>query len=344
MSSLKSPWKMNKRELIDELGEYEVLIHSSWTVPELRSLVIEQHQARELGGRKNRGMAGITKMTLVQLQEEVRKLELDMPAQPTKRLLMRMIRDAATTENNTRTGTTTRCPAGGPSRRSRRATATRTSAVRQLDHGGVPKARAGRTEGEATLESHGRAPSPCTTRGQQACRSRATARRCSERGREKQLEKEIPSSLIPPMEREDYKRAEATQWEEHLQFGAVRPRFAYRGRAAAQGQGQTLCVGPVGPRPSERHVGGCAHGWSPEHPGLLATQLGLSRHWAAAIGDIRAAFLKVVPAPRNLCLIRTAQARHTFDAARCLDRDPQGCVRPLHQPKTLVAQAVLRAP
>ena len=92
---------MNKRELIDELGEYEVLIHSSWTVPELRSLVIEQHQARELGGRKNRGMAGITKMTLVQLQEEVRKLELDMPAQPTKRLLMRMIRDAATTENNT---------------------------------------------------------------------------------------------------------------------------------------------------------------------------------------------------------------------------------------------------
>ena len=44
----------------------------------------------------------------------------------------------------------------------------------------------------------------------------------SEKGKEKQLEKELPWQLIPPDEREMYRAAELKQWEEHAQFDAVR--------------------------------------------------------------------------------------------------------------------------
>ena len=48
------------------------------------------------------------------------------------------------------------------------------------------------------------------------------ARCCSEQGREEQLEKEIPWSLIPPDEKPLYHEAEYQQWMEHLQFEAIR--------------------------------------------------------------------------------------------------------------------------
>ena len=49
-------------------------------------------------------------------------------------------------------------------------------------------------------------------------------KRCiSEKGKEKQLEKELPWGLIPPDEREMYREAELKQWQEHVEFGAVRP-------------------------------------------------------------------------------------------------------------------------
>ncbi|CAE7625750.1 ND5 [Symbiodinium sp. CCMP2592] len=106
MSSLKSPWKMNKRELTLELEDYEVLIHATWTVPELRSMVIEQRQARELTSKKGRGegdpMAGLSKMTLAQLIEEAQKQGVALPTQPTKGVIMRLLmRDATTTEATT---------------------------------------------------------------------------------------------------------------------------------------------------------------------------------------------------------------------------------------------------
>ena len=49
-------------------------------------------------------------------------------------------------------------------------------------------------------------------------------KRCmSEKGKEKQLEKELPWGLIPPEEGGLYREAELTQWNEHADFGAVRP-------------------------------------------------------------------------------------------------------------------------
>ena len=45
------------------------------------------------------------------------------------------------------------------------------------------------------------------------------ARRCSEKGKEKQLEKELPWERIPPSERPDYVEAEKKQWREHAPAG-----------------------------------------------------------------------------------------------------------------------------
>lgn len=49
-----------------------------------------------------------------------------------------------------------------------------------------------------------------------------TKRCISEKGREKQLEKELPWGLIPYEEGHLYREAELKQWKEHVEFGAVR--------------------------------------------------------------------------------------------------------------------------
>ena len=156
------------------------------------------------------------------------------------------------------------------------------------------------------------------------------ARRCSERGCEKQLEKEIPWSLIPPDEKQLYRDAELTQWQEHLQYEAVRPltkaeseevratvdpsrilrsRFAYRDKHHALRKAQPelppkpkarLCVsGQFDPDLTKKEM-------SVDVPTagrqslLLAVQVALAKDWVASIGDIRAAFLNGVQAPRQL--------------------------------------------
>ena len=49
-----------------------------------------------------------------------------------------------------------------------------------------------------------------------------TKRCISEKGKEKQLEKELPWGLIPYEERHLYREAEFKQWKEHVEFGAVK--------------------------------------------------------------------------------------------------------------------------
>ena len=48
-------------------------------------------------------------------------------------------------------------------------------------------------------------------------------RASTKRGREEQLEKEIPWSMIPESHRNMFREAEGVQWEEHLRLGALRP-------------------------------------------------------------------------------------------------------------------------
>ena len=157
-----------------------------------------------------------------------------------------------------------------------------------------------------------------------------TKRCISEKGREKQLEKELPWGLIPYEERHLYREEELKQWKEHVEFGAVRAlsiegseevaktvpadrilnaRFAYKDKNhAARKAGQDvpckpkarLCIaGHRDPDLGNFDMVVDAPTTS-RHSILLAIQLGLARGWSISVGDIRAAFLNGVPAPRQL--------------------------------------------
>ena len=147
---------------------------------------------------------------------------------------------------------------------------------------------------------------------------------------EKALEKEIPWNLIPFEEKELFKDAEQKQWDEHIQFGAVRPlsreeslaveeevgkeriltsRFLYRDKNLAKRRRDgsipckakaRLCVG--GQKDPDLGVVEMAVDapTANRHSILLALMVALSRAWEVAIGDIRAAFLNGVEAPRRL--------------------------------------------
>ena len=155
-------------------------------------------------------------------------------------------------------------------------------------------------------------------------------RRCSERGKAKQLEKEIPWEMIPPKEKHLYRQAEKDQWDEHVKYNAVKPlsvaesqevreqvdpsrilraRFAYKDKNHSLRKADPT----VPPKPKARL---CVAGHrdpdlgrkdmavdaptAGRHSLLLAIQLALAKEWVASIGDIRAAFLNGVQAPRQL--------------------------------------------
>jgi len=152
----------------------------------------------------------------------------------------------------------------------------------------------------------------------------------SEKGKEKQLEKELPWQLIPPDEREMYRAAELKQWEEHVQFDAVRAlsveesievikkvkperilnsRFLYRDKNYAKRKADPsvpakpkarLCIaGQNDPDLGKVDMVTDAPTTS-RHSIILALQLALCRSWLVSVGDIRAAFLNGIQAPREL--------------------------------------------
>ena len=158
------------------------------------------------------------------------------------------------------------------------------------------------------------------------------------RGREKQLEKELPWSLIPPEQHENFKAAEHKQYQEHLDYEALEPlsvdeslrvmeekrdrvlqsRFAYRDKAYAKRRkdpglpwkhkARLVIAGHMDPD--------IAHGLQTTAPTvsrqsvmlllqILASRL--SEGWQAHAGDITAAFLNGGPLERELYL---KQPRH----------------------------------
>lgn len=152
----------------------------------------------------------------------------------------------------------------------------------------------------------------------------------SPEGWEKALEKEIPWGMIPESERHLYIAAEEKQWKEHLEFGAVKPltleeservkaevdparilpaRFLYRDKHHAKRKidpniackaKARLCVGgqrdpDLGVKEMEVDAPTASR-----HSLLLGLQVALVRGWLVSIGDIRAAFLNGVEAPRSL--------------------------------------------
>ena len=152
----------------------------------------------------------------------------------------------------------------------------------------------------------------------------------SQRGQEKQLEKELPWQLIPPEERELYREAERKQWLEHVEYGAVRAlsldeservrkeisperilssRFLYRDKNFAKRKLDSsvppkakarLCIaGQHDPDLGKVDMSTDAPTVS-RHSIIMALQLALCRGWRVSVGDIRAAFLNGIPAPRKL--------------------------------------------
>ena len=147
---------------------------------------------------------------------------------------------------------------------------------------------------------------------------------------EKALDKELPWNMIPPGEKEKYREAELKQWKEHMDFGAVRPlslaeskevenkigkerilpaRFLYRDKNRARRRVDPgvackpkarLCVGgQKDPDLGQMEMNVDAPTAS-RHAVLLGLLMSLSCEWKVAVGDIRAAFLNGVEAPRGL--------------------------------------------
>lgn len=90
---------MKKQELLIELNDRGVPVHSSWTVPELRSILVEQREL-EKPNEEDR-MKGLSKLTLEQLVEEAKKENISIPAKPTRGLMMRLLRESRHTPGTT---------------------------------------------------------------------------------------------------------------------------------------------------------------------------------------------------------------------------------------------------
>lgn len=99
MSSLSSAWKMNKEALLNELRGMDVLVHQSWTVPELRTLLIDKR--KEIHGEPTKAVTGLSKMSLEQLIEECTKAKIDLPQKPTRGQLMLLLRDSKNSPDET---------------------------------------------------------------------------------------------------------------------------------------------------------------------------------------------------------------------------------------------------
>lgn len=83
-----SPWKMNRPELVETLETMGVTDKKEWTVPELRSILMEYREESAQSQLK-----GISSMKLNELIAKCQDEKIPVPQKPTTRLLMRLVRD-----------------------------------------------------------------------------------------------------------------------------------------------------------------------------------------------------------------------------------------------------------
>ena len=72
----KTPWKMNKGEIVDALLEMKVPFRKEWTLPELRATLIEEREARGIGKSKPLAMSA---MKLGDLEAKCRQEGIPLP-------------------------------------------------------------------------------------------------------------------------------------------------------------------------------------------------------------------------------------------------------------------------
>ncbi|CAE6922017.1 RE2 [Symbiodinium sp. CCMP2592] len=82
--------QMNKAALLSELQQRNMTVHPKWTVPELRSILSEE-RAKEKAGNVPKGLSS---MTLDDLKKTAANLNIVLPDNTNRGLIMRMIRDS----------------------------------------------------------------------------------------------------------------------------------------------------------------------------------------------------------------------------------------------------------
>ncbi|CAE7256949.1 GIP [Symbiodinium sp. CCMP2592] len=92
-ATTKPLWKMTKTELTSEALRLNLTIHSSWSVGEIRQVIID---AKKDSGETSSVPRGLASMTLDQLKSQAQELEIPVPHRATKGQLQMMIRDLVT--------------------------------------------------------------------------------------------------------------------------------------------------------------------------------------------------------------------------------------------------------
>jgi len=92
MSSVPtSPWKMNKAELVEKLESMGVPLRPDWTVPELRTTLMEELEIRGLN--KSR-LQGLTHLCLDDLKKKCSAEGIPLPEKVTRGVMIKLLRES----------------------------------------------------------------------------------------------------------------------------------------------------------------------------------------------------------------------------------------------------------
>ena len=86
----KSPWKMTRAELIQQLEDLDIPVRYEWTVPELRATLLETLDTK---GDHTYKAVGISHMSLDALKEKCSQEGILLPPRPSRGLLMKLLRE-----------------------------------------------------------------------------------------------------------------------------------------------------------------------------------------------------------------------------------------------------------
>ena len=92
---------MHRDELRAELHKRQVPFHSSWTVPELRAVLMETRAQDPNSQKITNPMKGISKMNLSELTQMARDAHIELPSKPTRGWLILALRQARSTSGET---------------------------------------------------------------------------------------------------------------------------------------------------------------------------------------------------------------------------------------------------
>ncbi|CAE7339323.1 GIP, partial [Symbiodinium sp. CCMP2456] len=94
-TKVKSLWDLNKTELVNEATTRGLWVNPRWTVPEIRSIIQEDMNARSPPQHPDAAITGISRMTHAELSSSANSLGIAVPENATKGTIMRLIRDHA---------------------------------------------------------------------------------------------------------------------------------------------------------------------------------------------------------------------------------------------------------